>query len=240
MIHAKIPLTREEELWRRVRDFNDHNLPTLEAIKTTLLETVNVLDNSNIDYVLFGGLAGLKLGRPRITHDIDFLIHPQDAETILEVLKTHDYEIERRDPQWIYKAWKNNVLIDLIFKSCGDIYLDPEVKSHSLLIPYWDRMIQTISAEDYLMIKVAANREKSFHHWYDALSVLKENRLDWTYLPHRSRYAPRRLLSLLIYAHSLDIEVPQVIIDALYKRIYGNLLTENKISMHDMNSFHST
>jgi predicted nucleotidyltransferase len=216
MIHAKIPLTRSEELFRRIQDFHDHNIPNLEQIKLTLFETVEIFDQYQIDFILFGGLAGYQLGRPRETHDIDILIHPKDAEYVLEV-----FETERRDPQWIYKAWKNDVLVDLIFKSCGDIFIDDEVKSHTRRLSYWGRTIPTISPEDYLIIKVAANREKASHHWYDALSVLKEGQIDWAYLLIRSRYAPRRLLSLLLYAHSMDIRVPQDVIHELYKYIYA-------------------
>jgi predicted nucleotidyltransferase len=229
MNHAKIPLTRAEELFRRIQDFHDHNLPHLEQIKSTLFETVEILDRHNIEYILFGGLAGFQLGRPRETHDIDFLIHPRDAEYTLEILAKYNFETERRDPQWIYKAWKNEVLVDFIFKSCGDIFIDDEVKSHARKLSYWGRMIQTISPEDYLIIKVAANREKASHHWYDALSVLKEGQIDWAYLLIRSRYAPRRLLSLLIYAHSIDIGVPQDVIYELYKNIYApGLITQEK------------
>jgi hypothetical protein len=44
---------------------------------------------------------------------------------------------------------------------------------------------------------------------------------DWPYLLERARLAPRRVLALLIYAESDDIEVPRDAIDDLLARIYA-------------------
>ncbi len=220
---------RSEEENRRLRDYHDHHDTDFQSIMMSLLELITIFENHDINYALFGGLAGLKLGRPRITHDIDILIHPFDADFVLSILEGLNFEVEKRYPSWLYKAWKNDVLIDLIFKSCGEIYLDDEVKSHRKKISFGGKWVQTISPEDYIMIKVAAQKEDCPHHWYDALSVLKQGDIDWNYLLQRSRFAPRRLISLLTYAHSNDICVPNDIIMKLFSSIYKeqNLATEN-------------
>jgi hypothetical protein len=211
---------RSEEANRRLRDYHDHHETDFQSIMMTLLELITIFEKHDINYALFGGLAGLKLGRPRITHDIDILIHPFDADFVLSILEGLNFEVEKRYPSWLYKAWKNDVLVDLIFKSCGEIYLDDEVKSHRKKISFGGKWVQTISPEDYIMIKVAAQREDCPHHWYDALSVLKQGDIDWNYLLQRSRFAPRRLISLLTYAHSNDICVPSDIIIRLFSSIY--------------------
>ncbi len=220
--------SRSEEANRRLRDYHDHHDADIQSIMMTLYELIHILDKHDIHYALFGGLAGIKLGRPRITHDIDILIHPFEADFALSKLEEFNFEVEKRYPSWLYKAWKNNVLIDLIFKSCGEIYLDDEVKSHRKKITFGDKLVQTISPEDYIMIKVAAQREDFPHHWYDALSVLKQGDIDWNYLLQRSRFAPRRLISLLTYAHSNDMYVPNDFITKLFSSIYTeqNLATE--------------
>src|SRR5690606_15329121 len=55
---------------------------------------------------------------------------------------------------------------------------------------------------------------------HDALAVLSQSKLDWDYLLHRSRKAPRRLLALLIYAQSSDIWIPNHPIQRLYGTIF--------------------
>src|SRR5690606_38452862 len=113
---------------------------------------VQVLDDSKIPYALMGGLAVKSLGRPRITHDIDFFVCPEDAPKILDILKESGFKTQKRDPHWLFKAWKKDILIDIIFKSSGDIYFDEDVRAHVRKIFYKDHYVNTISPEDILVI----------------------------------------------------------------------------------------
>ncbi len=203
-----------------MRDFHDHNLTHLPDIITTLFAAIESIEEKNIPYALIGGIAVKELGRPRVTHDIDIFVKPDDADQILELLQQKGFEIERRDPFWLYKAWKGDVLVDIIFRSCGDIYFEEEVRSHVRRIPYYGKFINAISPEDFIVIKSAAHQEDNPHHWHDALAVLTQGNLDWDYLLKRSRHSPRRLLALLIYAQSNDIAVPTDLIQKLYKTIF--------------------
>ena len=221
MAHIKNKsLTREEDQSQRQRDFHDHNLTLLPDIIDTLFNAIDVIESHNIPYALIGGVAGKELGRPRVTHDIDLFIRPDDADAVLSLLGRHGFETEKRDINWLYKAWKNDVLVDIIFRSCGDIYFEEEVRHHVRRIPIHGRLINARSPEEFIVIKAAAHREDNPHHWHDALSVLKQGNIDWAYLIKRARYCPRRLLSQLIYAQSNDIAVPTDVIEKLYRQIY--------------------
>ena len=52
---------------------------------------------------------------------------------------------------------------------------------------------------------------------YDALGILGRTPIDWDYLVHRARLGPRRVLSLLFYATSKDLAVPESAIRELYR-----------------------
>ena len=221
MAHKKNKsLTRKEDQSQIQRDFHDHNLTLLPDIIDTLFTAIDIIEAHNIPYALIGGVAGKELGRPRVTHDIDLFIRPDDAEAVLHLLGQHGFETEKRDINWLYKAWKNDVLVDIIFRSCGDIYFEEEVRHHVRRIPIHGRLINAISPEDFIVIKAAAHREDNPHHWYDALSVLKQGNIDWDYLIKRARYCPRRILSQLIYAQSNDIAIPTDVIGKLYRQIF--------------------
>ena len=131
------------------------------------------------------------------------------------------FDTERRDTFWLYKAWREEVLVDIIFKSSGDIYFDDEVLHHVRRIPYLHTFINAISPEDFIIIKAAAHQEDNPHHWHDALAVLTQGNLDWNYLIHRAKHSPKRVLALLLYASSNDCSVPQEVIQKLYDLIYG-------------------
>lgn len=225
---AKKPLMREQEVERMRRDFIDHNVSDPENQKNVLLEAVSTLESESIPYALIGGLAAKELGRPRVTHDVDIFVRPDDANFVLAALEQKGFTTERRDPAWLYKAWKDDILVDIIFKSSGDIYFDEEIRQHVRRVPYKGKFINSISPEDFIVIKAAVHQEHIPHHWHDALAVLTEGDLDWTYLIKRARYSPRRVLALLIYAQSNDIAVPADAIEALYSKAFGSSKLQRK------------
>lgn len=222
-------LSHAEEKEQSERDFHDHNLSDIPTLEKVLFETIDILEQSKIPHALIGGVATKSMGRPRITHDIDIFVKPDDANRTLEALESKGFTSQKRDPYWLFKAWKDNILVDIIFKSSGDIYFDEDVQSHVRRTHYLGKYLNAISPEDFLVIKAAAHQENNPHHWHDALAVLKQGSLDWEYLLRRAKNAPRRVLSLLIYGQSNDIAVPNDIIQKLYRLVYEspNLMSES-------------
>ena len=80
--------------------------------------------------------------------------------------------------------------------------------------------VRFISPEDLVVMKALATKEDTAHYWHDALAVIASNDLDWDYVLHRARHGARRVLSLLLYAQSVDLLVPDRAIRALFDRIY--------------------
>ncbi len=213
-------LSHAEEKAQCERDYYDHNLTDLPSLEKILFEAIEIVEASDIPYALIGGVAVKNLGRPRVTHDIDLFVRPDDADKVLQVLEAKGFTSQKRDPFWLFKAWRENILVDVIFKSSGDIYFDEEMRSHVRRMPYLGRSINSISPEDFIVIKAAAHQEHNPHHWHDALAVLKQGNLDWDYLLKRAKNAPRRILSLLIYGQSNDIAVPNEVIKKLYRTVF--------------------
>ena len=60
-----------------------------------------------------------------------------------------------------------------------------------------------------------AHSEETPRYWYDGLSVLARNELDWDYLLRRARHGPRRVMSFLLFARSNGLVIPQRVVDAL-------------------------
>lgn len=215
-------LSHAEEKEQCDRDYYDHNLTDLPSLEKILFEAIEIIEKSDIPYALIGGFAAKSLGRPRVTHDIDIFVRPDDAEKVLHVLEEKGFTSQKRDPYWLFKAWRENILVDVIFKSSGDIYFDEEVRSHVRRVPYLGRYVNAISPEDFIVIKAAAHQEHNPHHWHDALAVLKQGNIEWEYLLKRAKHAPRRILSLLIYGQSNDIAVPNDVIQRLYRSVFDS------------------
>jgi hypothetical protein len=170
---------------------------------------------------VLGGLASSLVGRPRWTHDIDFLVRADDALGVLRAFRAAGFRTEETDPVWIYKAFKSDIMVDVIFMITGGIYLDREMEERAIQREYDGLQVRIPSAEDQVVIKAIVHREETSRHWFDALAILGRADLDWDYLLHRARLGARRVLALLVYAQSSDILVPTWAIRRLYEEVYG-------------------
>jgi predicted nucleotidyltransferase len=190
------------------------------AFARVLGDCCNAFDIAGIPYAIIGGIAATGLGRPRWTNDIDLLVKPEDADRALEALQARGFETEKTDTRWLYKAYKDHVLVDVLFKSTGDVYLDAEMIERSVEVEFLGHRVRFVPPEDLLIMKAVVHSEVGPHHWHDALGILTRGGLDWEYFERRARRAPRRVLALLIYAHSLDLSVPNRVIANLFRAVY--------------------
>jgi len=191
-----------------------------ETFGSVLDRVGQALDAGRIEHLVIGGIASAALGRSRQSHDVDVLVSPRDAERLLELLSDDGFLTDRTFPEWLYKATSDGVLVDVIFCAGGTMYLDAEMIERSREIEFMGRKLRVASAEDLLVSKVASHTESAARYWHDALSLVSATDLDWDYLLHRARFAARRVLSLLIYAQSEDVFVPDEPIITLFDRVY--------------------
>ncbi|MDQ3898054.1 MAG: nucleotidyltransferase family protein [Actinomycetota bacterium] len=188
---------------------------------TVLSEAIAALEAKDIPYVLMGGLSSATFGRPRGTNDIDLFVRPESARLTLDALEAAGFRTEETDPLWLYKGFKDDILVDVIFRSTGDIYLDEEMLAHARVVDVRGCAARVIPPEDLLIIKALAAAEHMPHHWHDALGVITGSDLDWDYLVSRARrHGARRVLSLLLYAQSNDLGVPVKPVRALFDAIF--------------------
>jgi predicted nucleotidyltransferase len=191
----------------------------LDTLTEVLGEAVCALDRAKVDYLLIGGLASAVIGRPRCSSDIDLLVTPEAAPRALDVLEQAGFQTERINPHWLYKAFRRDVLVDLLFKVRGDIYLDDEMLRRSAIRDFRGMPIRVIAPEDLIVMKVIVHDEETPRHWGDALGILAKTALDWDYLLTRAQWAPRRTLSFLLYATSVDLHVPSGVVRRLAQRV---------------------
>lgn len=219
--HAReheLPATAAQE--RRWEGGGDLHGADDEVFDRVLDETLAAMEAVDVQYALIGGIACTGLGRPRWTHDIDLFVRHEDADRALQALAERGFETKKADASWYYKAFKSRVMVDLIFRSTGGFFLDEEMAERTVEGTFRGRRVRYLPPEDLLILKAVVHDEAQPRHWYDALGILAESRLDWSYLLRRARRAPRRVLSLLLYAESVDLLVPARVIRRLYRRVY--------------------
>lgn len=190
-----------------------------ERFRRVLADAQEALAGADLLYAVMGGVPSSVYGRPRWTHDIDIFLRPHDARRGLEIFAKAGFETERHNDTWLYKAYKEDVLVDVIFKAEGDIYLDSEMSSRIREIEFEGVRVRAVSPEDLIVVKTVVHREDTSRYWFDALSIIARTPLDWDYLLWRSRVAPSRVLSLLVYALSNGLAVPPEPIERLFAAV---------------------
>jgi len=198
-----------------------HEVSALSEVRIALAHAAATLADVGVPYVVIGGQASALLGRARASCDIDLLVKPEDVGTALQAFATAGFKTEEVNPNWLHKAFRGAVLIDVLFKTKGDIYLDDEMLEHAVLREAGGRLVHVMAPEDLLVIKALAHDEETSRHWFDALGLIAANRLDWPYLLRRAAKGPRRVLSLLVYATSVDLVVPADVVRRLQDDIFA-------------------
>lgn len=213
-----MPVSGDEQRLRlalrddRCRESDDRFLAVLD-------ETLATLDTAGVEHLLIGGIASTCLGRERWTHDIDVFTRPAEAGRALTALGVAGFDTEETYPEWLFQARKDGELVDVIFRTAGSITVDDEMFRRSLTVTFMGRQVRTVAAEDLVVIKAIVAAEHTPRHWHDALAVIASSKLDWEYLMRRARHGIRRVLSLLLYAQSVDLPVPSRVVRELYFRL---------------------
>jgi predicted nucleotidyltransferase len=183
-------------------------------------EALDALGEAGIPFLLIGGVGSAVYGRDQGTRDIDVFVRPEAARKVLEVLGARGFDTKEVAERWLSKAIKHGVLVDVIFRSSRDILLGDDMLARARVMPFRGRMVPIAPPEDLIVMKACAMSEDTSRYWYDAVSIIAHTELDWDYLVARAReHGARRMLSLLLFATSLDIVVPSEPIETLHDAI---------------------
>ena len=204
----------------------DHSGITREAdddttFRAVLSDVVEALEEEGVPYLAIGGLATATYGRPRPTKDIDVFVKPEDAERSMKALEAAGFSTEVPKEDWLLKAYKDDVLVDVIFRIHNSIYLDDEMVARAKRHHLKGTALKVVPAEDFIVMQACTHSEDTPHYWYNALTVIAGSQIDWDYVVRRSSHGPRRVLSLLLYAQSNDLAVPDQIIRRIYDQLHA-------------------
>jgi hypothetical protein len=165
----------------------EHPFPSIEA---SLKRAVSSLRDAGVPFLLAGSLAAWARGGPETRHDLDFVVKPEDAERALEVLTEAGMRPEKPPEEWLYKAWDDDVLIDVIFHPRG-LEVDDQLIERGELLHVLGITIPVMSIEDVLATKLLALHEHELDYT-SAIRVARSVReqIDWRYLRERTKGSP--------------------------------------------------
>jgi predicted nucleotidyltransferase len=150
-----------------------------ESILGSMKRAAAVLTQADVPFLLGGGIACWARGGPPTDHDVDFLVRPDDADAGLEALAEAGMETERPPEHWLYKAYDDGVLVDLIFEPSG-LRVDDAMFERAEELEVRAVRMQVASLEDVVTTKLMALSEQDldFRPVLEIARTLREQ-IDW-------------------------------------------------------------
>jgi predicted nucleotidyltransferase len=183
-------------------------------------EACRILTHAGIPNMVGGGVAVWAYGRRRYTKDIDLFIPPRIPLVALDALGQYGFHTRETDASWLYKAIKQDVLVDIIVWTTGNIRVNDETFERARSAQIDGRTFTLMGPEDVLFRKILSHKEER-RDWYDGLSMLARPlaAFDWDYFLRLVgvTYA-RRTLSFLFYAQTEirpEVVPAQVLVELL-------------------------
>jgi len=167
--------------------------PIFSDLLDAMKRAAGTLRDHEIPFALAGSLAVYARGGPETTHDVDFVIAPQEAEHALEILEGAGWRAEKPPEGWLYKVFdEKDSMIDLIFapNNAPPDVVD-NIVAHADELEVYAIRLKVMSATDVLASKLLALRE----HYVDyepAIEVARALReqIDWDVLRDRTKDSP--------------------------------------------------
>ena len=161
-----------------------------DELLETLKHAAAALREAGVRYALGGGLAIWARGGPETGHDVDFIVAPGDAERAVQALADAGFRTEQPPEGWLYKAWRGDVLVDLIYAPSG-LTVDDELLGRAEELEVHAVRMPVMRAEDVLVAKLLAIREHEVD--YDRVLELARTvreQIDWDEVRERTRDSP--------------------------------------------------
>lgn len=154
----------------------------IDRLCEALKAAVAALERPGVPFTLGGSVACWARGGPEPWNDLDLMVRPTDAERALQALADAGMRTERPPEQWLFKAWSNGVLIDVIFAPAG-LEVTDDVLGRSDRIPVLAVDVPVMTVADVLTTKLCAMDEHAVDYArVVAIARSLREQIDWNRL----------------------------------------------------------
>ena len=162
-----------------------------DALAEALKRAAAALRHAEIPFMLAGSIACWVRGGPEpLTKDVDFCVKPADADRALDALAAMGMTTERPPEGWLYKAWDEDILIDLLFAP-ANVPVTDVVLARSDDLNVLSVVMPVAAIDDVLATKLLALNENSLDY-KQLLAIARSLReqIGWAALVKRTRESP--------------------------------------------------
>ena len=132
-------------------------------MEASLKKAAAGLREAGIPFLLGGSLASWARGGPETRHDLDFMVKPEHADRALQALVDVGMRPETPPEGWLYKAYDEEILVDIIFSPVG-VAITDEVLGRAELLEVEAQPMLVMTLEDVFVTKLLALDENSLDY----------------------------------------------------------------------------
>jgi hypothetical protein len=156
----------------------------------TMKRAAASLRDADVPAMLGGGLAVWARGGPPTEHDVDFYIRQEDAERALQALVAIGMRPDRPPEGWLFKAYDDEIVVDLIFQPSGGPIGDEHFDRAERLEVMAQPML-VAALDDVLVAKLLSVREQELDYGpVLELSRSLREQVDWTFVREQTGASP--------------------------------------------------
>jgi len=164
-------------------------MPEIETFEKALGNIAALFNHYNVEYMVIGGLANAKWGRPRATLDIDITIWAQDHEIkhiIAMFQETYTLRVEKpiefvKETRVLPIKTPEKQQIDIVF---GALPFEKQAIERAVKVKIGNAEINFCTAEDLILLKIISDRPRDLEDAEGVIHFQKET-LDYAYLEPR-------------------------------------------------------
>jgi Uncharacterised nucleotidyltransferase len=163
---------------------------TFEHLVDALKLAIATLREADVPFLLGGSFAAWARGGPEPQKDLDLMVKPEDAERALAALTDAGMRSERPPEEWLFKAFHDSVMIDLIFCPAG-LTMTDEVFERAEWISVMSVNTPVMALDDVLTTKLNALDEHTLDYTQLlAIARALREQIDWQLLRARCGDSP--------------------------------------------------
>jgi hypothetical protein len=151
-------------------------------LRLALKRSASALKADEVPFALGGGYALWAYGAPEPEHDVDIVVAEAEVEAAADSLAAAGFRIERPPEDWLFKAWLNDSLVDVLHRLRG-IPVEPELIASATELEVLGIRIPVLPVTPIMIAKLVSLSE----HYADFAALLPSIRavreqLDWAEL----------------------------------------------------------
>jgi hypothetical protein len=148
-------------------------------LREALKRVAVALKETGIPFALAGGYAVWARGGPEPDHDVDFLVSPNDADKVADLLAGKDLEVQQPPEDWLFKVYTDGAMVDVLHRAAGAHSTEPALEAATELQVLSVRM-PVLAATDLVVHKLAVLDERycDLAQVLPTLRALREQ-VDW-------------------------------------------------------------